>query len=227
MSALFITATGTDMGKTYLTRALIRHFRSQERPLHAIKPVISGYEARRPESSDTFLLASALGLPWEGTTADTLSPWRFAAPLSPHLAAEKEGKTIDEEALLTFCAHQMRLHEFLLIEGAGGAMSPLTSTLLNADIIARLHIPALVVAGTYLGAIGHSLATVECLLSRGVAIKGLVVNAPHPGSDPSLSDTLASLRRFSPVDCPILPLPHAAGNDTLAGEVASIAELVS
>src|SRR6185437_15627892 len=101
MSAFFVTATGTDIGKTYVTAGLIRHLRAQGKVVSALKPVVSGFGD--PCVSDTGLLLAALGEQPSDDAVARLSPWRFAAPLSPDMAAAREDRAIDFDALLRFC----------------------------------------------------------------------------------------------------------------------------
>ena len=98
MNAIFITATGTDIGKTYLAIQLIRHFRGNGQAVDALKPVVTGFDPARPESSDTGQLLAALGRTITSVEVDRISPWRFAAPLAPDLAARREGRALDFDA---------------------------------------------------------------------------------------------------------------------------------
>lgn len=227
MPTCFITGSGTDVGKTYLTCALIRQLRKEGKRVRALKPVISGYDAANPQSSDTCLLAEVCGMPWSEETANALSPFRFFAPLSPHLAAEREGKTIATETLLSFCQSALketRADEYLFIEGAGGALSPLTSDRLNVDIIAALMLPVILAVGSYIGSISHSLATTESLLARNIPLKAIVVT--DTGKDGNPEETRDAIARFSTPPCPILALPRTAGNATLSPDVSEITQLL-
>ena len=102
MSAFFVTATGTDIGKTYVTAGLLRHLRGEG--ASAIKPVASGFTA---ESAAAQRSRCSFWKRWaKPVTAETLariSPWRFAEPLSPDMAAAREGRAIDFDALVEFC----------------------------------------------------------------------------------------------------------------------------
>lgn len=216
MAAFFITSTGTDIGKTFVTCALIRQLRAQGKAVHAIKPVISGYDDAHPEGSDTYLLAEALGLAWSPATADALSPYRYVAAQSPHLAAVLEGRTIPTENLLSFCQQHItaRGQDTLLIEGAGGVMTPISDTLLTHQWIAHLQIPVILVVGSYLGSISHSLTALSVLSAQAIPVAAVIVSA-SPDSPVALEDTIASLERFSGLACPILPLPRHSENDTM------------
>jgi hypothetical protein len=103
MTTFFITATGTDIGKTFVARGLIHHFRRRGRTVEAIKPVVSGFDARNPEKSDPGLLLAALGRPVSSDEIARISPWCFAAPLSPHSAARREDRDIELQAVVACC----------------------------------------------------------------------------------------------------------------------------
>ncbi len=180
--AYFITATGTDLGKTWLTAGLLAACRAQNQAVRALKPVMSGYDPARHAESDLAKVDA-------GRTA-----WVYAAPLSPDLAAEKEGKSIDFAALVDWCRGEMAAHEgLLLIEGIGGVMVPLTACHTVRDWIAALEIPTLLVCGTYLGSISHTLSALAALREVGIVPATLVVNE-SAASTVSVEDTLASLR---------------------------------
>src|SRR5271168_1970607 len=124
MSAFFVTATGTDIGKTYVTAGLLRHLRREG--ASAIKPVASGFTAESAAVSDPVQLLEAMG---EAVTAEALarmSPWRFAEALSPDMAAAREGRAIDFEALVEFCGARVSGAQGpFFVEGVGGMMVPL------------------------------------------------------------------------------------------------------
>src|SRR5579871_163369 len=95
MSAIFITGTGTDVGKTFVASSLVRLFRQMGRTVDAIKPVVSGFDPQTAETSDPGILLEALGRPVTPEEIERISPWRFREPLSPDLAAAIEGRRID------------------------------------------------------------------------------------------------------------------------------------
>ena len=180
-SAYFITATGTDLGKTWLTTGVLQSCRAQGLPVRALKPVMSGYDPARHEESDLAKVDA-------GKTA-----WTYAAPLSPDRAAALEGKSIDFDALTGWCRQQIDASEgLLLIEGIGGAMVPLNSRHTVRDWIAALKIPAVLVCGSYLGSLSHTLTALAGLREVGVVPTLIVVNE-SAGSTVSIDDTLASL----------------------------------
>lgn len=196
MPAIFITGTGTDVGKTYVTAALIRALRARGVAVEASKPVVSGLDPASPEGSDPAVLLEALGRPATAETLATISPWQFTAPLSPPLAARMEGRPIDAEAVIAHCRNRMAATDsLLLIEGAGGVMSPLSDSRTMLDMAQALAVPTLLVAGSYLGAISHSLTALVALRAVGIEPLGLVVSESLDA--PSMADTVEALETLA------------------------------
>lgn len=205
MSALFVTATGTDIGKTYVSAALIRQLRARGRNVEALKPVLSGFDPAAPDGSDAAVLLDALGEPLTAETLDAITPWRYRAPLSPDMAAAQEGATVPYEAVVAHCRARMaRTPDILLIEGVGGVMVPLAGTLTVLDWLAALDCPALLVTGSYLGTLSHTLTALLALESRGVPLAGIVVNETA-GATVGLAETAATLARFTSAPIRIVP----------------------
>ncbi len=195
MKALFITATGTGTGKTYVTAALGRALQAKGKSVRVLKPVISGFDKETASESDTYVLIRGLGLDPTAEAVEACSPWRFREPLSPDMAARKEGREIDFAALVDFCRDAEKGPEdVLLCEGIGGAMVPLDDTLTVLDWIEQWGAPALVVAGSYLGTLSHTLTTVAAMRQRGVKIAGVVVSESEESPVP-VEETVATLKR--------------------------------
>jgi len=208
MTALFITSSGTGIGKTFVTRQLIAELRAAGSSVRALKPVASGFDAAHPEDSDTAELLRALELEPTAANLDAVSPWRFAAPLSPDMAAAREHRTIPFAALVAHCRAASQRSGATLIEGIGGVMVPLDDEHTVLDWIAALELPALLVVGSYLGALSHSLTAAAALRARGVALAGIVVSQSEVEPVPT-AETAATLARFvAPV--PVHVLPRAA-----------------
>jgi dethiobiotin synthetase len=215
--ALFVTGTGTDVGKTFVAAALIRHFRAQGLAVDAIKPVVSGFEPANAPHSDPGILLMALGREPTREKLDCISPWRFAAPLSPDLAARAEGRAVDFKALVAHCRDaEAQCGSLLLIEGVGGVMVPLDETHTVLDWMTALRAPVLLVAGSYLGTISHALTALHVLAQRNLDIAAVVVSeSATPGA--TLGDTVAAIARFAePIEVIGLPRNSAAAFPAIA-----------
>lgn len=213
MSAVFVTSTGTEIGKTFVTAGLIRHFRNAGRAVAAIKPIVTGFDPDDAASSDPGVLLNALGHPVTPEEIARISPWRFQTGASPDLAAKREGRVIDFRALIAFCQRAMNSKETLFIEGVGGVMVPLDDRHTVIDWISALRVPIIVVVGSYLGTISHTLTALHVLAQRNLSTIAVVVNET-PGSPVPLDETVGSISRFADM-IDVLPLPrHAAGPST-------------
>jgi dethiobiotin synthetase len=172
---IVVTGTDTDVGKTVFAAAL-----TQALGAHYWKPVQAGLDP----GSDAGTVA-ALGVPAARILPEA---YRLATPCSPHLAAEIDGIAIDPDRLTPPVVVGP-----LIVEGAGGALVPVTRSLLYADLFARWGHPVLIVARTGLGTINHSLLTIEALRHRGVPILGVAFNG-----DP-VEDSEATIAAFGNV----------------------------
>ncbi|MCE9570302.1 MAG: dethiobiotin synthase [Rhodocyclales bacterium] len=197
MSAQFITGTGTDIGKTWLACALLRHWRAEGRRVAAFKPVLSGFDPAHPAASDAGALLAALGREAGAAELDAIAPWRFAAPLSPDMAAALEGREIDFDALVAFSRRAVSADFHApLVEGVGGVMAPLDGTHTVRDWIAASGLPCVLVSGSYLGSLSHTLTALEALAKVGAGVTAIVVNE-SPDSAVALDATLRSLARHA------------------------------
>jgi dethiobiotin synthetase len=212
VSALFITATGTDIGKTFITAGLLGWLRRAGVAVDALKPVMSGYDPAEPAASDGGVLLAAMGYDPTPEAIARIAPLRFAAPLAPDMAARAEGRALHLDELLTLCrARIAETHRPLVIEGVGGVMSPVAEDATGLDLLAALGCPAVLVAGSYLGTISHTLTAAAVLAQRGVTLRAIVVNESADSSVP-LRDTREAIARFLP-DVPVLTCPRGAGID--------------
>ncbi|TCS14989.1 dethiobiotin synthase [Caulobacter sp. BK020] len=193
MPALFVTGTGTDIGKTYVSCALIRALKARGATVDAFKPVVSGFDPRDAAGSDPARLAAALGDP--GAVL-RIAPRRYRAPLAPNIAARLEGQTLVlDDMIIDAVARTAELRDgLLLVEGAGGVMSPLTDGETNLDMIAALGAPVLLVAGSYLGTISHVLTALVVLRAARAQVAAVVMSESLDA--PDLGQTAQALAPF-------------------------------
>jgi dethiobiotin synthetase len=211
----FVTSTGTGIGKTYATCALIRQARARGQKVAATKPLISGFDKNKIAESDTGAILAALGEDASEAAVARVSPWRFAAPLAPNMAAAAEGRELDCKSL--FARSRAFLEEkadLALIEGVGGVMVPLDADKTVLDWMCVCAIPVILVAGDYLGTISHTLTAVEVLKMRGVGIAAVVVSEGE-GREVPFTQTLGDLAaRLAPLR--VLPLRRGSAGTDLA-----------
>ena len=223
MLTFFVTASGTELGKTFVTAGLLRAYRAAGRKVAAIKPVMSGFDPADLASSDAGRILEAAGGPVTPESVDAIAPWRFLTPISPDMAAAREGREIDFDTLLHFCRQARTASpDVLLIEAAGGVMAPLSPTRTMLDWAAELSHPALLVAGTYLGAISHALTAQTALRARGLPVAALIVS--ESGNNPVPPDeTRASLARHLP-ETQVCLLRRGAGAAAFGSLAASLTQ---
>lgn len=209
MARLFVTSSGTGVGKTLVTAALCWQLRHAGRNAIGLKPVISGYDPQ-DEESDSAMILRSMGLGQD--MAPLISPWRYRAPLAPMMAAQREGGMIAMEELAAFCSGKLPAAlakgegEYRIVEGVGGVMVPLNERQTTLDWMEALHWPVLVTAGSYLGAISHALTAVDVLRTRALRVRALVVCESEESI--GLDDTAAALEKFVTPDIPVVKIPR-------------------
>jgi dethiobiotin synthetase len=222
VTAIFVTATGTDIGKTYVAASLIGHFRRMGRAVDAIKPVVSGFDPAQAGDSDPGVLLRALGVPVSAEAVERIAPWRFRAPLSPDLAAHREGRSIDVDAVIDFCRGAVEnRRDLLLIEGVGGIMVPLDGERTVLDVMMALRLPLILVTGSYLGTISHTLTALDALFRRDLDVLAVIVSETV-GSSVPLDDTVAAIARFAE---PVLALPRQRHDGEPPGRSAPFGQI--
>ena len=202
MTAIVVTATGTDIGKTVFAAALTAALDGCY-----WKPVQAGLD----DGGDLERIGRLSGLP-----AARLLPeaYRLTTPCSPYRAAEIDGVTIDVDAL-----EPPRCDRPLVIEGAGGVLVPFTRQATFADVMARWQLPVVLVAATSLGTISHSLAAIEALRARKVDIRGVAfVGDAVEDSEATIADMggvkrLGRLPMLDPLDPDALAAAFTANFD--------------
>jgi dethiobiotin synthetase len=186
MSAVFVTAIGTDCGKTHVSAAILRELVAQGRPALALKPLMSGYSPAALADSDAGRLLIAMGRAVSTETIDEVCWESFTDWLAPNVAARRGGVALNYAELVGFVRSRLQAHDGpALVEGAGGVMSPMTDTHTNLDLAADLRLPVLLLASNYLGAVSHTLTALEVLASRDLDVKAVVVTETLPDAGPS------------------------------------------
>lgn len=180
MTTYFILGTDTGCGKTYATMQWIHHLKRQNRSVMALKPVASGTVwdpvLATEVNEDVMQLQAALHAP-----EHAICGWSFSQPLSPHLAAAREGKTLSIGQIASFCeAPWLSNYETVLIEGAGGLMVPLNDEHTWIDCLLYTKWPVVLVVGMRLGCLNHALLTAEVLKANKIPCVGWIANAVDP-----------------------------------------------
>ncbi|MCW8400263.1 dethiobiotin synthase [Legionella sp. PATHC038] len=208
MKRFFITGTDTDCGKTYVTASLLHYFPSAA----AIKPVASGCM----EIENKLVNSDALHLQKNSKTRipmDVINPWRFKAPVSPHIAAQNEGVCLSVTEIADYCLNlQLEGIETLFIEGAGGLMVPLNDNETWIDFLQITKIPVILVVGMKLGCINHALLTEAVLHANNIECTGWIANCFDPNMQ-ALSANIDTLKQK--LTAPLLAELSFAGDITM------------
>jgi len=205
---LFVTGTDTGAGKTVVAAAVCAALRARGERVTAFKPVVTGTgEPSDPDwPPDHELLAAAAAM-----EARDVAPLTFEPAVSPHLAAELAGSSIEPARIVAAARSAAAGAETLVIEGVGGLLVPLTPGFLVRDLAREVGLPVVIAARVGLGTINHTLLTVEAARAVGLRVAGVVLT-PWPG-DPSVMErsNRDTIERLAGVG--VSTLPHLARAD--------------
>jgi dethiobiotin synthetase len=171
---VFVTGTGTEVGKTVVAAAIARTIAAEGRRVAVFKPAVNGLD--EGVETDHELLRRASG---SDQSDEEIAPCRYGPPASPHLAAALAGEEIDPERLRRAAAVAAEDADAIVCEGVGGLLVPLSPTYLFRDLAADLGYPLVIVAGPGLGTINHTLLTVEAARAAGLDVAAVVLS-PWP-----------------------------------------------
>jgi dethiobiotin synthetase len=211
MRGVFVTGTGTEVGKTVVAAVLARTAHASGDRVAVFKPAVSGlddYPLRpeiwdcAPELPDHVLLRLASG---SAQGDDEIAPYRYGSPVSPHLAAELTGEPIDPDRLRGAALAATEESDLLICEGVGGFLVPLTPDYLVRDLARDLGMRVLIVAPPGLGTINHTLLTVAAVREAGLEVATVVLN-PWPAETSSMElSNLETISRLGSVAVETLP----------------------
>lgn len=206
MRGIFVTGTGTDVGKTMVAAAIARTAASEGERVAVFKPAVTGLRPDEPgpHEHDHHLLRRAAG---SEQSDDEIAPYRFGPAVSPHLAAQMAGERIDTDAVLAAARAAAEDSDLLVCEGVGGFLVPLTPNDLVRDLARQLAMPVVIAAPPGLGTINHSLLTLEAVRAAGLETAAVVLT-PWPGDPSELErsnrETIASIGEVTVLTLPQL-----------------------
>lgn len=176
MKAVFITGTDTGVGKTVVCGLLARYLLDKGRSVITQKWIQTGSDDF-PEDIAAHLALMAKEKKDVEKYLPLMAPYTFKLPASPHLAAEAEGKIIEPAKIKDSFIKLTKKFDTVIVEGIGGALVPFNRNNLVIDIARELDLPVIIVAKNKLGAINHTLLTIEALRARDMKITGLIFNS--------------------------------------------------
>jgi dethiobiotin synthetase len=222
--SLFVAGTDTEIGKTFVSCALLQGFARAGLRAAAMKPIASGATERdgvlHNEDADQLDANANVALPNEIRTS-----FMMREPIAPHIAAAREGVALDIGRIVEAHAIARTKADIVVVEGVGGFRVPLDDQHDTADLAVALNLPVVLVVGMRLGCISHALLTAESIASRGLKIAGWVANR----IDPAMlypDENIHTLKHR--LDAPLLGvIPHIAPSDaTRASSHLDIAVLL-
>lgn len=217
MTGCFVTGTDTGVGKTVVATAIVAALAARGLRVAAVKPVVTGLDEPEPgRPLDHELLAAAAGVPPEQVTALTFGP-----AVSPHLAAELAGVSVDPAQLVAAALAAADGADVVVGEGAGGLLVPITGVYLMRDYARDLGLPLVIAARPGLGTINHSLLTVEAARAAGLSVLAVVLT-PWPGEPDAVArSNRATISELGAVEVAVLP-PVGPGPGDLAAAGARL-----
>lgn len=205
---VFITGTDTGVGKTVVAAALIKLLARQGVRVAGMKPVAAG-ASMTPSGLRN---ADALALLQAGNVAaryESVNPYCFAAPIAPHIAARDAHVLVDIDLVRQRFDELASVADCVVVEGAGGWLTPISSSASMADVAAALALPVVLVVGLRLGCLNHALLTARALAAHGAGLAGWIANAIDPAFDRA-ADNIATLeQRLQPAAAIVPYAAHA------------------
>jgi dethiobiotin synthetase len=196
----FVTGTDTDVGKTHVCLELVRTLVEQGRSVGVMKPIAAGAHLHDGVlvNSDALSLIEASGC---GQNYEEVNPYLFEEPISPHIAAKNAGVEIDLDVLVQQYQRIKSSYDSVVVEGAGGWMTPLSDSTTLADLVKRLQIPVVLVVGLKLGCLNHAQLTQVAIKRSGLLMAGWIANTLDPQM-PQLQENIEYLKKC--MEAPLL-----------------------
>lgn len=196
LRGLFIAGTDTEVGKTHVTVGLVRALAGAGFKVAVMKPVAAGAvetpDGLRNDDALALIGAANVEAPYQ-----TINPFCFAEPTSPHIAARSAGIRIDTAAIRRECAKLAAAADLVVVEGAGGWLAPISESETMEDVARALELPVILVVGLRLGCLNHALLTARAVRAAGLNLAGWIANHVQPDFAHA-KDNVALLERYLP-----------------------------
>jgi len=175
LAGLFVTGTDTGVGKTLIAGAIAKYLRGRGRAVEVFKPAATGCRRKREMlvSADAEFLAACAD---SRRPLAEITPVRYTTPAAPNVAAERERRPVDLDAIFQSYARLENACEAVIVEGVGGLLCPISDDFWVIHLARMMHLPMIVVAHSGLGAINHTLLTLHAARSAGLEVAGVVIN---------------------------------------------------
>lgn len=196
---LFITGTDTEIGKTYIACGLAEALVNYGISVGVMKPVATGDKGFSPDAK---LLMQSAGI---SDNKNDINPYLFSIPAAPLVSAQSIGEKISIQKIISSYHRLKQKYDFMLVEGAGGLLVPITPKNTIAELAIKMKLPLLIVARGALGTINHTLLTVSYAQSRNIPIFGIIINHSKPVESVAQKTVAKTISQFTniPILCEI------------------------
>jgi dethiobiotin synthetase len=208
---VFITGTDTGVGKTLVSAALALALKQQGCTVGVMKPVETGVSTSRADLADAARLRAIID---SEDQLEGISPYRFTSPVAPLAAAHAERRAIDPDIIRKLYRLLADRYDYMVVEGVGGVLVPITPTTDVTNLIARLKLPVVIVGRSGLGGINHARLTIEALRRRKIPIAALILNQTQPTRSKTarIQEQTTVELLWKQAGVPVLgPLPYQSG----------------
>lgn len=192
----FVTGTGTGVGKTLVSCALLHAFSASGKIAVGMKPVAAGCENGKWQDVELLTAASTVVAPRK-----LVNPYALIPPIAPHIAASRRDINIDIHIIHQACLRLQEIADVVIVEGVGGFLVPLNDHQDSADMATALGLPVILVVGMQLGCLNHALLTAQAVRATGLPLAGWVANCIDPQMEAIDDNVLALQQRLT---CPLL-----------------------
>ena len=191
---IFITSTGTNIGKTYCTVEILKEMLHRKVLFNAYKPILSGFDICNIKDSDSYKILKTNKQKPEIEDIKEISPWLFEKPIAPSIAAKKENKSLKYNDVLEWCLKKSDNNIINIFEGAGGVLVPIEKIKTSLDLMKDLNSKVVLVVGNYLGSVSHTLSAIQNLQHANLQIINIIINENVNNDDIDIKDTESLFR---------------------------------
>ena len=191
---IFITSTGTNIGKTYCTVEILKEMLHRKVLFNAYKPILSGFNIYNIKDSDSYKILKTNKKEPKIEDIREISPWLFEKAIAPSIAAKKENKSLKYNDVLEWCLKKSDNKIINIFEGAGGLLVPIEKTKTTLDLMKDLNSKVVLVVGNYLGSVSHTISAIQNLQHVNLQIINIIINKNINSDDIDIKDTESLLR---------------------------------
>ena len=185
---IFITSTGTNLGKTYCFVEILKELAHRKIIANSYKPILSGFNFDNIVNSDSYKILQTRNITPDINHIKDITPWLFKSPIAPSIAAMKENKTLKYEEVLKWCFKKSNINGINIFEGAGGIYVPIEGKKTILNLIKELECKVILIVGNYLGSVSHTISAIKNIQHEDIEIINVIINK-NTDNDVNIEDT--------------------------------------